>query len=282
MDSGLSGMTTWITGASGGIGRALAEAFAEEGSNLLLHAGTQLDALRDFVSTRPWRDRALCVAADVRDPDALERNVDQGIDKLGRVDVCVANAGIWPPDARGLHEMPVERLREVIEINLLGALYSARAFLRGLSRVGAREDGRGASLCFIGSTAGRFGEAFHVEYAASKAALRGVVRSLKNEMVRLDPWGRVNMVEPGWTTTPMAETSLGQADAVRAVLETTPLRQLSRPEDIAKAVVWLCGPGLSRNVTGEILTVAGGMEGRVQWAREQVDPAAVWARMREP
>jgi len=173
MDSGLSGMTIWITGASGGIGRALAEAFAEEGSNLLLHAGGHLDALQEFVDARPWRDRALCVSADVRDPDALERNVEEGIRKLGRVDACVVNAGIWPPEGLGLHEMPIERLREVIEINLLGALHSARAFMRGLSRVGARDDGRGASLCFIGSTAGRFGEAFHVEYAASKAALRG-------------------------------------------------------------------------------------------------------------
>jgi len=69
---------------------------------------------------------------------------------------------------------------------------------------------------------------------------------------------------------------------MKAVLATTPLRQLARPEDIARAVVWLCAPALSRDVTGEILTVAGGMEGRVQWADEQIDPAAVRARLREP
>ena len=118
------------------------------------------------------------------------------------------NAGIWPAEDAPLHEVDPDRVREVLEVNLLGAIWTARAFVRALAQDGPRADGRGASVCLIGSTAGRFGEAGHLEYAVSKSGLYGLMRSLKNEIVALDPYARVNLVEPGWTVTPMAEASL--------------------------------------------------------------------------
>jgi 3-oxoacyl-[acyl-carrier protein] reductase len=279
MDTKLQGMTVLITGASGGIGGALAEAFAAEGCNLLLHAHGRIDAVRELARERAFGERAHFFAADVRDEDALDRGVGEGVRRYGRVDVCVPNAGIWPPEPMALHEQAVERLREVIEVDLLGALVTARAFLHALAEHGPRADGRGASICFVGSTAGRFGEAGHVEYAASKAGLRGVVRSLKNEIAVLDPHGRVNMVEPGWTVTPMAGRALSEPGVIERVVATMALRQLARPEDIARAVVTLASPALARHITGEILTVAGGMEGRRLWADDDIDPARVRARL---
>ena len=134
-------------------------------------------------------------------------------------------------------------------------------------------------MCLIGSPAGRFGEAKHLEYAVSKAGLYGLMRSLKNELVAIDPWARVNLVEPGWTVTPMAEAALAAEGAIAKVCATMPLRQLARPSDVAQAVVFLSAPGLARHLSGEVLTVAGGMEGRNLWRPEQIDPAVVRSRL---
>ncbi len=247
-------MNVLITGASGGIGRALAEVFAETGARLILAAHRNRRALEDHVAGRPWRDRATVLALDVTDPAAVAAALG-----AGPVDVCIANAAIGPVEDVPLHAMAEARIRSVVEVDVLGAIFTARAFLAALARTGAREGG--ASLIFIGSTAGRFGEAGHAEYAASKAALHGLMLSLKNEIVRLDPHGRVNLVEPGWTRTPMIDVDL-EAAAIQRTLATMPLKRLAEPEDVARAALWLASPA-ARHVTGQVLTVAGGMEGRV-------------------
>jgi len=280
VDLGLSGKAALITGASGGIGRALATAFADEGCQLALLGHARLDELRAHVARQPWADRALVLAADVRDPDALAAAADAAAQRFGRLDVAVANAGAWTPGDLRLDEAPVARVREAIEVNLLGAAWTARAFLAALARSGPRADGQGAALTFIGSTAGRFGEAGHAEYAAAKAGLVGLMLSLKNEIVALDPFARVNVVEPGWTVTHMVRPVLDQPGAIARVTATMPLRQLARAIDVARAVVLLSSPVASRHVTGQRLTIAGGMEGRRLWTEADVDEAAVRERAR--
>jgi 3-oxoacyl-[acyl-carrier protein] reductase len=156
-------------------------------------------------------------------------------------------------------------VREVIDTNLLGAMWTARAFVASLRRVGPRADGHGASLVFIGSTAGRFGEAGHAEYSATKAALRGLTLTLKNEIVHADPWARVNLVDPGWTVTAMAEKTLAASGQIPAITRTMPLRRVATTADVAGAALFFASPVLARHVSGEALTVAGGMEGRVLW-----------------
>lgn len=279
MDMHLDESTVLITGASGGIGRALAEAFAAEGARLVLHAHTSSASLEDFVRSRPWADRAHLVEADVRDPDAVAQAFHSGAARFGRIDVAVANAGVWPPTALPLDELPVARVADTVAVNLLGAAWTARAWMAGLRTHGPRPDGRGASLLLIGSTAGRFGEAGHADYAMTKAGLHGLMRSLKNEVVHVDPYARVNAVEPGWTVTPMAAGSLATSGAIAGVTATMPLRQLARPVDIARACVVLASPAASRHVSGEVLTVAGGMEGRHLWSPQDVDEGAVRARL---
>lgn len=279
MDLELKDKCVLITGAAGGIGRALAETFADEGARLALHAFGQFDQLQPWIRERGWNDRAFAIRADVRSADKIEAAVDEAVEALGRLDVAVVNAGVWPPEDLPLTEMPVERIRDTIDVNLLGAIWTARAFLRALARSGARSDGHGASLIFIGSTAGRFGEAGHVDYAVTKSALRGLLLTLKNEIVDLDPYGRVNLVEPGWTATPMAEASLDEPGTIERVLRTTPLRQIARAQDVARVVAMLASP-VCRHVTGEVLTVSGGMEGRVQWSSDEIDVEAVRARLK--
>lgn len=279
MELALRDKVVWITGAAGGIGRAIAEAFATEGAQLALQGNRSLEDLHAWVDEQPWKDRTLLLKADVRDSSALERCAGDIRERFGRIDICAANAGRWPPGDHPLDELPVERLRDTIEVNLLGALLTARAFLGALRQTGPRPDGHGAALVFTGSTAARFGERDHTDYAASKAGLVGAVRSLKNEIVRIDPYGRVNLVEPGWTVTHMARQALEVPGAVERATRTMALRQLARAQDIARTICWLSSPTAASHLTGQVLTVAGGMEGRLLWDEADVDREAILARL---
>jgi len=256
MDLALADKVAFITGASGGIGLTLVQAFSSEGAKIVAHSRRGV----------PESAGVLSALGDVRSPASLDAAMERAEERFGRVDVCVVNAGIWPAASLSIDQLPEARIREVMEVNLLGAIWTARAFFASLRRTGARADGHGASLTFIGSTAGRFGEAGHAEYSATKAALRGLVLSLKNEIVALDPRARVNLVEPGWTVTPMAAAELSRDEGiVDRVTRTMPLRQLASPDDVARAVLFLSSPAAARHVSGETITVAGGMEGRALW-----------------
>jgi 3-oxoacyl-[acyl-carrier protein] reductase len=259
----LDGQIALVTGASGGIGRAIGAALAGAGAKVVLLAHRNRAPLDAWVQAAPWRERALTGSADIADAGSIDAAFAQAAARFGRVDICVANSGIGPPEETPLHRMDEARIRQVIGTNTIGTVFTARAFLAVLARTGPRADGPGASLVLIGSTAGRFGEAGHAEYAASKAALGGLMLSLKNEIVGLDPRGRVNLVEPGWTRTAMIDDEL-EADGIRRSLATMPLQRFADPDDIAEATLWLSSPS-ARHVSGQFLTVAGGMEGRVQF-----------------
>jgi 3-oxoacyl-[acyl-carrier protein] reductase len=109
-----------------------------------------------------------------------------------------------------------------------------------------------------------FGEAGHADYASAKSAVvRGLLLSLKNEIVRIAPWARVNAVCPGWTVSPMTRTTLDDPSLVERATRTMPLRKVAQPEDIARQIVVLASDELSGHVTGQVVLVAGGMEGRI-------------------
>ncbi len=278
MELELRGKVVFVTGASGGIGRALAEAFAAEGARLALSGNAQFGELERWLAASRTTD-AIALRADTTDPVAMQAAFDAARAHFGRVDVCIANAGRWTPEFALLHEAPVERIRDNIGTNLLGTIWTARAFMRTLAAQGPRADGAGACFLMIGSTAGRFGEKGHAEYAAGKAGLYGLLRSLKNEIVELDPYARVNLIEPGWTVTHMARSALQQAGVIERVVRTMPLRQLGRAQDVARAALFLASPAAARHVSGEVITVAGGMEGRSLWDPHQIDEDAIRRRV---
>jgi 3-oxoacyl-[acyl-carrier protein] reductase len=257
MDAGLAGSTVLVTGASGGIGLACARAFAAEGASLALHYHRQRAVLEQVVD-----DLAVptaLVGGDLTDEGAVEAMYSETLDAFGRIDVVVVNHGIWNPRATALHEMSLEQWRETLDVDLTSAFLVCRAFLRHLD-ASPRE---AASLVLVGSTAALFGEADHADYSAAKAGMtHGLTLSLKNEIVRLAPRGRVNCVCPGWTDTPMAAGHADDPAAVSWATATMPLAKIATPEDVAGAVVFLASDRLAGHISGAMLPVAGGMEGR--------------------
>jgi 3-oxoacyl-[acyl-carrier protein] reductase len=258
MDSGLSGQAVIVTGASGGIGQATARAVAAEGASVVLHYHRQADAAETL--RRELGDAAISVAADLRDESQTASMFDAATGRFGRVDSVVVNAGIWTAKAVPLHSMSVEQWRHTLETDLTSAFLTCRAFLRHLADV-PREAG---SIVLVGSTAALLGEADHADYAAAKAGMvYGLTRSLKNEIVRLAPRGRVNAVCPGWTDTPMARHGTSDPEAMKRVFATMAMAKIATSEDVARAIVFLASDRLAGHITGAIVPVAGGMEGRL-------------------
>jgi 3-oxoacyl-[acyl-carrier protein] reductase len=243
-----------VTGASGGIGSACARAFAEEGARVLVHyhrGRDRAEALATELGDAP------VVGADLTREDEVGRLFAETRAALGRIDVCVAVAGVWPGEDVPLWQLPLERWQEIVDANLTATFLTAREFLREVERT------RHGSLVLVGSTASIFGEAGHADYAAAKSAiLGGLLLSLKNEIVRIAPLGRVNAVAPGWTESPMTRGHVEPAD-VRRISRTMPLRKVATPDDVARQVVVLASDWLSGHVSGQVVVVAGGMEGRV-------------------
>ena len=250
METGLRGKRVLVTGASGGIGSACARAFAAEGAELVLHYNSGRERAEALAEELGGGSIA---GADLTDEEQVERLFEEA----GALDVCAAVAGVWPRGDVPVWELPLERWRETLDANLTATFLTARGFLRGVA-----ERGHG-SLVLIASTAGIFGEAGHADYAAAKSAVAGgLLLSLKNEVVRIAPRARVNCVCPGWTYSPMTRGAVDD-DVLDRVTATMALRKIAQPEDVARQVVVLASDELSGHVTGQIVTVAGGMEGRV-------------------
>ena len=248
METGLAGKRVLVTGGSGGIGAACVRAFMAEGARVAVHYNRgreRADALGS----------ELVVQADVTDEAQVERMFDEARAGLGGIDIVAAVAGVWPKEDVPVARLDLARWDATLRANLTAIFLTVRAFMRDV-------EGNGhGSIVFISSTAGIFGEAGHADYAAAKAGLHGLLLSLKNEIVKVAPTARVNVVAPGWTESPMTRGQV-DPDDVRRVSRTMALRKVAQPEDVAAQVVVLSSDVLSGHVTGQIVTVAGGMEGR--------------------
>jgi 3-oxoacyl-[acyl-carrier protein] reductase len=253
VDAGLSGKSVVVTGGSGGIGSACARAFAAEGARVVVHYNT---ARANAEALAAELDGAVAIGADLTDEDQAERLFTEARAAFGAVDVCAAVAGVWPSADEPAWELSLERWEATLSSNLTATFLTARAFLREVERTGH------GSLVLVGSTAGRFGEAGHSDYAAAKSAIQGgLLLSLKNEIVRIGVRARVNAVAPGWTYSPMTRGAL-DPHLVARITRTMALRKVATADDIARAVVVLASDELSGHISGELVTVAGGMEGR--------------------
>ncbi len=257
MNSDLAGKSFLVTGASGGIGQAVARAFAAEGAGVILHYHHNVGATEALAAE--LGPRAVPLQADLRDEAAVDRLYERALAACGPLAGVVVNAGIWVEAPAPLWQMGLAQWEGTMAADLTSAFLTCRGYLRQL----AAEPRDEASIVLVGSTAALFGEENHADYSAAKAAMSyGLTRTLKNEIVRLAPRGRVNCVCPGWVATPMSAAALEDQALVDRVTSTMALRKVATPEDCAAAIVFLSSAQLAGHLSGTILPVAGGMEGR--------------------
>ena len=255
METGLAGKRVLVTGASGGIGSACARAFADEGCRVVLHYHQGRDRAEALAAEL---EDAVLANADLTSEDQVDELFARIQAELGGLDVCAAVAGVWPEEDVPVWSLPLERWNRTLATNLTATFLTARGFLREVERQGH------GSLVIVGSTAGVFGEAGHADYAAAKSAMiGGLLLSLKNEVVRVAPRARVNAVCPGWTVSPMTRSTLEDPSVLDRATRTMALRKAAEPEDVARQVVALASDEISGHVTGQVVVVAGGMEGRL-------------------
>lgn len=254
MDTGLSGKRVLVTGGAGGIGAAIVRAFASEGAAVAVHYHSSREQA-EVLSTEVG---GIALFADLTVEEQSAELIPAAVASLGGLDVCVANAGAYPADPMPLWEISLERWHRVLDANLTSVFLTARGFLAHVRQT------RAGNLVLVGSTAGSFGEAGHSDYAAAKGAIgSGLLASLKNEVVDLGPGVRVNAVAPGWTATPRRVSAGIDPRHFERATSTMALKKLATPEDVAAQVVVLASDRLSGHVTGQLVTVAGGMEGRL-------------------
>ncbi|MDF2440762.1 MAG: 3-oxoacyl-[acyl-carrier protein] reductase [Abditibacteriota bacterium] len=240
----LSNNVAFITGARRGIGRAIALKYAQQGADCVLlarSAPTELAAEIEALGRK-----ALALAVDVSDADAVDASVKQAIAQFGRIDVLVNNAGIAQDGL--LLRMKLEQWQNVIDVNLSGAFYCTKAVSRHMLKA---ERGR---IINISSVIGQMGNAGQANYAASKAGMIGLTKSVAKELGSRGI--TCNAIAPGFITTDM--TSDMSEEARKQLLKNIPLGALGEPEDVAEVALFLASPG-ARYITGQVLNVDGGM-----------------------
>ncbi|QQS45027.1 MAG: SDR family oxidoreductase [Acidobacteriota bacterium] len=239
-----------ITGASRGVGAAAAVQFAAAGAKGVIinyHVNWEA-AAKTAAEVERHGAEAVIVQADVSVAEQAHYLVRQAVDRYNRLDVVVANAGVWPASDAPVTELPDEQWEDTMRINLNGVYY--------VCREGARVMVSGGSIVTVSSTAGQRGEAGHSDYAASKGAVISFTKSLATELGPRNV--RVNCVAPGWIDTDMAADALRHDEqSLRRITEAIPLRRVATADDVAGPILFLASD-LARHVTGEILNINGG------------------------
>lgn len=244
----LVGNVALVTGASRGIGRAVAIALAEWGATIAVHYHLHEEEAQKTLAALPGEGHLL-LQGDVSDPEVCRRLVEQTLQLAGRLDILVNNAGIY----EGLPFDEPDYLRWQKEWQKMFAVNFFSAVNLSYHAVAVMRRQGGGKIVFIGSRAGIRGEANHSHYAASKAAMTVLARSMAVELARDNV--QVNVVAPGWVATDMAVEAL-QRERERIVSQI-PMGRVAEPEDVAKAVRFL----VSRDadyLTGVTIDVNGG------------------------
>lgn len=253
----LEGQSALITGAASGIGLAIAEAFAAAGANVAINYHSSREEAEKLVEVLESTGvRAIAIKGDVSDEAAVDEVMARALDRFGRLDIVVANAGLQK-DAT-FTDMTLDDWRRVIDVNLTGQFLTCRAAVRRFLAQDARDDlsrARGKILC-MSSVHEVIPWAGHVNYAASKGGVMLMMKSLAQEVApsRI----RVNGIAPGAIRTSINEKAWGSDEALAKLLKLIPYGRIGEPEDVGRAAVWLASDA-SDYVTGSSLFVDGGM-----------------------
>jgi 3-oxoacyl-[acyl-carrier protein] reductase len=249
----LSGKVALITGGSRGIGAATVRLFATADAKVVFSyqkARAQAEAL--VQECGPAGCRALACYLD--GAEAARGLVAEAVRQFGRLDVLVANHGVWPERDVAIERMSDEQWRSTLSINL-DAVFGLVKYAVAQMKVQARIGPAAGHIVLISSTSGQRGEAFHCDYSATKGALISMVKGLSTELASAGIY--VNAVAPGWVDTDMSAGALADPKSGEEIVREIPMGRVGKPEEIAAPVLFLCTPHASF-ITGEIFNVNGG------------------------
>ena len=249
----LSGKVALISGGSRGIGAATVRMFAAAGAKIAFSyrsARAQAEALAKECGA----DRCYPIASDLNNPEAARSLVAKTVEHFGRLDILVANHGVWPEQDVAIERMSDEQWRSTLSINLDGVFGLVK---HGVAQIKSqpRKNGTAGHIVLISSTSGQRGEAYHCDYSATKGALISMVKGLSTELASAGIY--VNCVAPGWVDTDMSAGAIEDAKSGQEILRTIPLGRVGKPEEIAAPVLFLCTEHASF-ITGEVFNVNGG------------------------
>jgi 3-oxoacyl-[acyl-carrier protein] reductase len=243
----LAGKVAIVTGASRGIGRAIALRFADEGARVVVNYEARAeDAAAVVAAIRDKGSDAIAVAADVSSRADVERLVAQSLDQYQRIDILSNNAGIMV--AKGVLETTEEEWDRTIDVNLKGAYLCSKAVAPIMIRQ------RGGTIINMSSNSGLYQPSAmrFTEYVVSKAGMNGLTKAMA---LALGPYITVNAICPGWIRTEMVEQT--DPAVVQRILDETALARWGTPDDVAGCAVFLASAEAAF-ITGELLIVAGG------------------------
>lgn len=243
----LSGRAAFVTGAGSGIGEATARLLGSAGAAVAVADLAEDQAKRVASEIEAAGGRAIPVRADVAEQASVEDAVAQSRAELGPVNIVVNNAATWV--IKRFQDTTPEEIQRIFDVTVTGTMNVTRAALGDLTAA------PGGRIVNIISDSGRTGEASMAAYAAAKAALVGLTKSVAKEVGRFGT--TVNGVSPGTTSTPGSAAFIDSVGGEAKLARAYPLGRLGRPDDIANAVLFFASP-LSDWVTGQILSVSGG------------------------
>lgn len=250
----LAGETALITGGSRGIGAATVRMFVQAGAKVAFSYQRAQDAA-SALEQECGIENCRAVQADLSSSDGARDLIEATVARWGRLDHLVLNHGIWPVEDLAIDQMPEAHWSRTIDTNL----NSYFALLKhGVAQMKSQElrPGRARGhIVLISSTSGQRGEAYHIDYSATKGALISMTKTLSSELIRQGIY--TNAVAPGWVDTDMVAPALGDEKTHKAIYDTIPLGRVGKPEEIAACILFLCTP-YAGFISGEIFNVNGG------------------------
>jgi 3-oxoacyl-[acyl-carrier protein] reductase len=248
MNLTLTSKVALITGGSRGIGAAAVRMFVAAGAKVVFNYQSAKSQADDLVR-ECGAENCRAIQSDLSTTTAAQQLVSSAIAAFGRLDILVANHGIWPSEDAPIDRMSDEQWHRTIAVNLDSVFGLVKHSVAQMKQQGS------GHIVLVSSTAGQRGEAFHCDYAASKGALISMVKGLSTELARDHIY--VNCVAPGWVATDMSTPALNDPPTRAKVFGSIPLGRVGTPEEIAGPILFLCTPHAGF-ITGEIFNVNGG------------------------
>jgi 3-oxoacyl-[acyl-carrier protein] reductase len=248
----LEGKVALITGGSRGIGAATVRMFVQAGARVFFNY-EKAHAVAGKLVSECGEANCAAMQCNLYGTESPEKLVAACVQRFGRLDILVANHGVWPSEPAPIDQMTDEQWRRTLAINLDAVFGLVKHSVREM-----RKSARAQSPChivLISSTSGQRGEAFHCDYSATKGALISMVKGLSTELIRDHIY--VNSVAPGWVDTDMSRPALDDPASAKEILSVIPIGRVGTPEEIAGPILFLCTP-LAGFITGEIFNVNGG------------------------